>query len=253
MYIWEVSMKKLGLAAGALLLSAGAVFYTFLENSFFVQLAGVEDHISGAVHEVATDEAKVALTFNVSWGDERPEEVFSLLEEENVPEAAFFLSGAWSERHPELVEDINESRYTIGHHGYEYKPYPAWEEEEIMQDLRKGSHTLQEITGEQPAFFRPPAGALDTRVLEAAESQGLTTIQWSVDGQDWENPGTDQVIERISESVSPGAIIMMDASDQSKQVTGALPKILDVLEQQGYDVVGLKELLHEADIEVREL
>jgi len=63
-------------------------------------------------------EKGVALTFNIGWGDEKAKPILEELKRMNVQSATFFLSGAWAERHPELVDQIVKQGYEIGNLGY---------------------------------------------------------------------------------------------------------------------------------------
>ncbi|WP_018924621.1 polysaccharide deacetylase family protein [Salsuginibacillus kocurii] len=209
--------------------------------------------LDGAISSVETDEKKVALTFNVGWGDTNPEAILNVLTENNVEESTFFLSGAWAERHPDLVEALAEASYEIGNHGYQYKPYLTWETDDMVADMRKSHNVLADLSDEEPRFFRPPAAEMNSNVLEASKQLNYPLIQWSIDGKDWMNPGVEQIVADIRGSLEPGGVLMFDASDGSKQLEKALPQILQELNEQNYEIVSIEELIHLADVEIEEL
>src|SRR5690625_4105669 len=53
------------------------------------------------------NEDRIALTFNISWGEEKIFDILNVLDEHKV-RATFFVSGEWAERHPQIMEEISE-------------------------------------------------------------------------------------------------------------------------------------------------
>src|SRR5699024_11475158 len=82
------------------------------------------------------ENSEVALTFNITWGDEVLEPILQQLENEDVT-ATFFLLGEWAEHHPHLVDLIDEKGHEIGMLGYRYKSYLKQDIEEVTKDLYK--------------------------------------------------------------------------------------------------------------------
>ncbi len=54
------------------------------------------------------NENNIALTFNISWGEEKVYDILNVLNEHKV-RATFFVSGEWAERHPQIMEEISEA------------------------------------------------------------------------------------------------------------------------------------------------
>jgi len=71
------------------------------------------------IRSVPEAEGKVALTFDLSWGEVVPPKVLAVLEEYEV-KCTFFLSGPWAASHPELVADIVAAGHEVGSHGYRH-------------------------------------------------------------------------------------------------------------------------------------
>lgn len=87
----------------------------------------------------------VALTFNISWGDTRAVPIIDLLVEKNVKSATFFLSGAWAEQHPHIVEKIAGAGFEIGLLGYEYLDYEEIDDDEIRRDILKAEEVFKKL------------------------------------------------------------------------------------------------------------
>src|SRR5699024_1259695 len=69
-----------------------------------------------------TEKEHVAITFNVTWGDEKIVDILSTLKDNNV-KATFFVSGEWAERHPQLLSDIERDGHEVGMLGYRFTNY----------------------------------------------------------------------------------------------------------------------------------
>ncbi|SDJ08029.1 polysaccharide deacetylase family protein [Natribacillus halophilus] len=217
----------------------------------FIAVFSEEDQPS-AFSSAETDDREIALTFNVSWGEEHVEPMLDTLQE-NDTTATFFVSGVWAERHTELLERMLDEGHDIGNYGYHFKPYTDQENEDMRRDMREGHNTIEEATGEPPVFFRPPAGIFNTEVLEAAEQMDYSVIHWGADGKDWQNPGVDQIVVNLMEDVEPGDVVMLDASDSAKQTADALPEIIEALEDEDYSLTSIEMLMSGAETDYEEL
>jgi polysaccharide deacetylase family sporulation protein PdaB len=205
-----------------------------------------------AIYKVNTKEKKLALTFDISWGKEKPEMILDVLQEKGVKKATFFLSGEWSENHPDIVKRIQTMGYEIGSHGYEHKKYTRLTDDEIRKQIRKAQNAIASITGVKPTLLRPPDGDVDARVLAIAYELGYKVILWDTDANDWTNPGVEQIIKNVIDHAHPGDIVFLHASDSTKQTHLALPAIIDKLRDQGYQFMTVSELINDAQVKTKE-
>ncbi|SFQ19090.1 polysaccharide deacetylase family sporulation protein PdaB [Salibacterium halotolerans] len=205
-----------------------------------------------AFYRADIDEKKTALTFNISWGEDRALPILDTLKEKEV-EAAFFVSGAWAERHPDIMERMMEDGHTIGSHGYRYEHYPNMDKDEIIRDLNLSHKKINDVTGIDVEYFRPPHGDFTPSVLETISTFGYTTVHWSVGGNDWENPGVNQIVSDVTGAMQPGDVIMLHASDSAEQTGEALPEIIEDVREKGYTFASLDELISQAETDVEEL
>ena len=206
-----------------------------------------------AIYSVNTDKKRVALTFDISWGDKRPGPILDILEEKQVDKVTFFLSSPWAENHQDIVQRIVDAGYEIGSHGHKHINYSRLSEDEIREQIVKADEILYKLTGTKPNLIRMPNGDFDKRVLQVADSLGYTVIQWDTDSLDWMNPGVDRIVQRVVSRVHPGDIILMHASDSCKQTHLALPAIIDQLREKGYEFVTVSELIATAEIDATDL
>jgi polysaccharide deacetylase family sporulation protein PdaB len=204
-----------------------------------------------AIYKVNTDKKIVALTFDISWGNKVPEPVLDVLEKEGVKKATFFLSGPWTLRHPEIAKRIRRMGYEIGSHGNLHKDFSNYPDSWIREQVRIAEKSIYQVTGVHTRLIRTPNGDFNPRVLRCLNSMGYTVIQWNTDSLDWKNPGTQAIINRVLNRTVPGDIILMHASDSSKQIVDALPQIIRGLRAKGYEFVTVSELLAQAKVQTQ--
>jgi polysaccharide deacetylase family sporulation protein PdaB len=232
-------LKRSSIAVVSLLFALG-IFYA---NHQHIQVFLPFDTGPSAVYSVDTDKKEIALTFDISWGEERAGPILDVLEQKGVKKATFFLSSPWAESHPDIVKRIVDAGYEIGSHGHRHDNYSQYSDAQIRAQITTAHQILTKLTGKEPHLIRFPNGDFDKRVLRIANSLGYTTIQWDTDSLDWMNPGTQKIVSRVLSKAHPGDIILMHASDSCKQTHEALPQIIDSLRSKGYKFVTVSELI----------
>ena len=240
----RIKRALMGLVA---FLFAVGIYYADREN---IQVFLPLDPGPSAIYSVDTDKKQVALTFDISWGEERAGPILDVLEQKELKKATFFLSSPWAESHPDIVKRIVDMGYEIGSHGHRHENYSSLSDEEIREQITKAHSILTEVTGKEPNLIRYPNGDFDQRVLKIADKLGYKSIQWDTDSLDWMNPGTEKIIQRVVSKAHPGDIILMHASDSCKQTQEALPTIIDELRNKGYEFVTVSELIAGTEVEL---
>jgi len=204
-----------------------------------------------AIYKVDTTKKTVALTFDISWGNKIPEPVLDILQQKQVKKCTFFLSGPWTLRHQDTVKRIHRMGFEIGNHGNLHKDFSNYPNAWIIDQVRLSEKAIQQVTGVKTKLIRTPNGDFNERVLTCLNNMGYTVIQWNTDSLDWKNPGINNVRDRVLKRAVPGDIILMHASDSSKQIPQALPQIIDGLRAKGYHFVTVSELLTQADVKTK--
>ncbi|MBA4542316.1 MULTISPECIES: polysaccharide deacetylase family sporulation protein PdaB [Thermoactinomyces] len=249
-YFLVLSGKRLKRALMILIafLFAAGIFYAENEN---IQVFMPLDPGPSAIYSVDTNKKQVALTFDISWGEERTGPILDVLEQKGLKKATFFLSSPWAESHPDLVKRIVDMGYEIGSHGHRHDNYSEYNDQQIRTQIGKADAILTKLTGKKPKLIRFPNGDFDKRVLQIAGQMGYTTIQWDTDSFDWMNPGKEKIVKRVLSKVHPGDIILMHASDSCRQTHEALPEIIDSLRKQGYQFVTVSELISGSRVDTK--
>jgi peptidoglycan-N-acetylglucosamine deacetylase len=197
-------------------------------------------------------EKDIALTFDIGWGDEKAGPILDELTKENVKSATFFLAGSWAERHPDLVERINKSGYEIGILGYNYLDYTELEDSKIRKDILNAQVAFGKLNIKDIKLLRAPTGHFDGRTLKIAERYGYTVVHWSIDSQDWTNPGVEKIVENVK-GADKGDIILLHASDSAKQTVNALPQIIGNIKAKGLKMVTVSEMIANGNAQSEEI
>jgi polysaccharide deacetylase family sporulation protein PdaB len=181
------------------------------------------------------------------------EPILETLKKQNINNATFFLSASWAERHPDLVKRIVEDGHQVGSMGYAYKDYTDLEPNEIRKDLSLAQEVFTELGVKNVSLLRPPSGGFNKDVLSIAQKHGYTVIHYSIDSEDWTNPGVEMIIENTTSSIKGGDIVLLHASDSAKQTNKAIPAILKGLKSKGLKNVTVDELIANADAKSTEV
>ncbi|MFC4323795.1 polysaccharide deacetylase family sporulation protein PdaB [Litchfieldia salsa] len=233
-----------------------AAFFTagvlYIENGALSPVFSSEDGPK-AIYKGEEKEKKVALTFNISWGDTKAIPILDELKNAKVRNATFFLSASWAERHPDVVERIIEDGHEIGSMGYNYDNYTDMEETKIKRDILRAQEVFVSLGVKKVNLLRPPNGNFDKKVLKIAESIGYTVIHWSIDSKDWKNPGTEAIIKNVVKDLNGGDIILLHASDSVKQTQKALSPMIKEIKSKGYENASVSALLSNAEAEEQEI
>ncbi|SES20779.1 polysaccharide deacetylase family sporulation protein PdaB [Gracilibacillus ureilyticus] len=249
--LYIIDIKKQRKLFFVLPLALFAAIFLFLGTNYSFTVFSNQNEPK-ALNTGNPDHPSVALTFNISHGSEQVEPILNELAKSNVT-ATFFVSGEWAERHPDLFDKIKEAKHEIGMLGYRYAPYEEQDNEKIRQDIAKARETFKKLGSEDVYLFRTPNGYLNKDLLQMVENQGLKMIHWSINPNDWKNPGTEVITDRILTKVDNGSIVLLHASDSVKQTDKALANVVPELKQRKLAIVTISELITHAEGSQEEL
>ncbi|MFJ8130081.1 bifunctional polysaccharide deacetylase/glycosyltransferase family 2 protein [Streptomyces hydrogenans] len=174
--------------------------------------------------------------------------------------AVFFVTGAMTTRHPELIRQIVAGGHEIGVHTFTHPDLAYQSETRISWELGQTQLALAGVAGIHSALFRPPyssdASALDDwnyPVIKYVGSHGYLTAFIDRDTDDWKRPGVDAIVEAAMPR-KPGAgelILLHDAGGDRTETLAALERIIDKLQGEGYRFGTISEALGATDANVR--
>ncbi|MDH7499391.1 MAG: polysaccharide deacetylase family protein [candidate division NC10 bacterium] len=226
---------------------------------------------------------EIALTFDGGGGDNAASEILRTLREREIA-CTFFLSGEFIRSYPDLVRQIVEDGHEVANHT-ETHPHltsygansrqdllPGVNRRFLWRELMGAEELFLELTGRRMApFWRAPYGEQNATLRRWAKEIGYQHVSWTSDGRakksldtlDWvADPSqkmycsSQDVRDRILEygEGANGGIILMHLSTSRRQdrVHERLGEIIEGLQERGYRLVKVSELVSGARREMKE-
>lgn len=193
------------------------------------------------IYSVDTAEKKVAISFDAAWGAQYTDGILKILDQYDV-KTTFFLVGFWVDKYPDKVEKIYSRGHEIGNHSTNHPHMSRLNETQITEELMNTHNKIKDIIGESPILFRPPFGEYDDLLIKTCSENEYYTIQWDVDSLDWRELGVQPVVDRIVKNTKEGSIILFH--NNAKYVTEFLPIVIEKLQEEGYEIVPISELIY---------
>ena len=154
--------------------------------------------------------------------------------------ATFFGIGERIAKHPELATAIHSAGHSLQNHTFSHPVGTFWATTRsgAATEINECNQLIQQTTGISPLQFRAPAGLANPFLHRAVEDAGLKMVGWSASGFDGVPHAPSMVIEKIMQTVKPGAIILLHESCLKNMKPGTrastLETLLKRLRQEGY-------------------
>ena len=143
--------------------------------------------------------------------------------------ATFFCIGARAAQYPELCREIVHRGHAVENHSQRHRHnFALLGPAGFAREIKAAQQTLTAITGQQPKFFRAPAGLRNPFLAQVLARLGLRLASWSVRGFDTCISDAQTVKKRLLRGLAPGAILLLHDGNAARTVAGQ-PVILEVL------------------------
>lgn len=191
------------------------------------------------------DVRAIALTFDDGPAGDATSQLLDLLAEERV-RATFFVVGEKAQEQPDLIQRIVDEDHELGNHSWSHSDMRKYTNQHILDnELKNTSQVISDTVGLAPSIMRPPYGALRDETIEFLAEERWFIINWSIDSFDWDTTqnSPEEITEKVLEYSHPGAIVLMHTGEGLDGTIAALPEIIRVLREGGYEFVTVSELL----------
>ena len=223
----------------ALSFTVGVPTYLTLKSQNATPAVAVERVLP--IYSVATEEKKVASSFDCAWGVDYTDKLLEIMRQNDV-KCTFFAVEFWVEKYPEYAQKIVDSGHELGTHSRTHSYMSKLSKEKIADELQTSCRAIERATGQKPTLFRAPYGDYNNTLIQTATEQGLYTIQWDVDSLDWKNLTATEIGLRVVNGVKNGSIIL--CHNNGLHTAEALPMIFSTLKNKGYQFVPIGELIY---------
>ena len=194
------------------------------------------------IKEGTARKPEVALTFDDGPGPYTPG-VLSVLERYRV-HATFFIIGRMLQYFGESARREVRDGDVLGDHTETHPPMAQLSAHDQYEELFEQAARVELQGAPRPDLFRPPYGSFDATTMAQLARLHMLMVLWSVDTDDYEQPGVAAIVQRALAGAHPGAIILMhDAGGTRTETVEALPIIIRALRARGLKPVTVPQLL----------
>ncbi|MBO4863393.1 MAG: polysaccharide deacetylase [Eubacterium sp.] len=223
------------------------------ESDAFVEEATENDAAEEeeALSEVHLNGKRVYLTFDDGPSD-TTEELLDVLDEYDV-KATFFVVVNDFEHKAEL-RDIVKRGHTLGLHSNSHVYSKIYADlDSFINDVESVRRWVKAITGVDTKYYRFPGGSSNnvsdvsmSDCIDYLNENGYTYFDWNAESRDAEDLSlsTDALVENTLSYVRNNegdSIVLMHDLDEHYNTVLALPRIIEGLRSEGYEICTLSE------------
>ena len=174
----------------------------------------------------------VYLTFDDGPIPEVTPKVLAILERYGV-KATFFMVGENIDKYPEVFAQVVKAGHSIGNHTYNHMKGWKVSTAEYIANVQKFP--------KETKIFRPPYGRTWVWQRRAVKNLGYEIYLWDVLTRDYNAKRTPEaMLRQIQRQTRPGSIINFhDSLKSNERMLEVLPKAIEWLQQQGYELKAL--------------
>ncbi|MFD7260361.1 polysaccharide deacetylase family protein [Streptomyces sp. NPDC059874] len=210
--------------------------------------------LGSEIRRLPTSRKVVALTFNAAWDESGVDTVLGELRRRKLA-ATFFPTGEFAEAHPAAVRAMGAA-HGLGNHSHSHPYFDDLSTAERAQEVRRADAAIRAASGVEPLpFFRFPYSATSEESVADVNELGYAAIEFTTDTNGYLGPeggmSVDEAVERAVDALAPGAILQMHVGSTGDGVVidaQALPRIIDAVQDEGYEVIDLRGLLSPAGV-----
>ncbi len=197
----------------------------------------------------ATARNEIALTIDDGPDPLVTPQVLNLLDKYAV-HATFFCIAGRAAQHPQLCREIVRRGHAVENHSLRHRHnFSLMGPGGLARELQSAQDTLSGICGQQPVFFRAPAGLRNPFLDPVLARLGLKLASWSARGFDTRVSDAKRVNKSLQRGLRAGAILLLHDGHAARTADGTpvilevLPSLLESAKAAGLRLVTLREAL----------
>lgn len=208
------------------------------------------------VWNINTTKKELYLTFDDGPTPEITEWVLQTLKEYDA-KATFFCIGKNIESNSNIFQTIIKDGHSVGNHTYQHskdwktktKAYiNEVEFTDSVINFQLQNSKLEILSTLKPLkLFRPPYGKFKSKQSTKLQKLGYKIIMWDVLSYDWDKSVSEETcLNNIISKAKEGSIIVFhDSVKASRNLKYALPKVLEVYGNKGYEFKAISKSILE--------
>jgi len=200
----------------------------------------------------AADKKKIAITFDDGPDPVYTPQLLNILKKYNVP-ATFFIVGVSATQNRGIIEQELSNGNEIASHTFTHPDISTESDSTFAFELNSVQSFLESTVGRRTLLFRPPYSEDvepetpdQMKPLAVATQLGYYTVGMHIDPSDWSRPGVDNIVKSVIEGAknNDGNVVLLhDSGGDRTQTVAALPRIIEGLQSQGFQLVTISNLI----------
>lgn len=189
-----------------------------------------------------TNVKKIYLTFDEGYENGYTPAILDVLKRNKVP-TAFFITGDYIDRCPDIVKRMAKEGHIIGNHSENHPSFAEIPIDEIENEINVLNKKIKELTGTDVKYIRPPKGEYSEQVMGKLYNMGYKTVFWSFAYLDWDvtiQRGGDYAYNQIMPYLDEGMVLLLHAV--SGDNADCLEKFIKDARAKGYEFAAIDEL-----------
>lgn len=176
-------------------------------------------------------------------------DILALLDQYDA-KATFFMLDNNIKNYPDAVKEMVNEGHSVGLHGVTHDKNKFYQSSKsVVGEMDQTQQTILELTGVETDLIRTPYGSspyMTDGYKDAVEASGYKMWDWNIDSRDWQfrdSRYVDSVIEQLNKlnRVNEPIVILLHERPETLE---HLPKLLDYLKEQGYELKALDSSMH---------
>lgn len=128
-------------------------------------------------------------------------------------------------------EMVFKQGHEMGTHGYRHSKFTKLSYEQQLREMKRGKEILEDLTGREIKWFRPPYGLYNDDTIRSANQLNLRTMLWQIASWDWKHRNNpEQIILNVNEFTQPGDIVLLHELPQTASI---LKELIQGLKKKG--------------------
>lgn len=211
--------------------------------SFFIFMISTHAYANPEIRSIKTQEKVVALTFDDGPSEPYTSEILSILDKHNV-KATFFVMGIHAKSNLPILKKMVAAGHEIGNHSMYHDKENKKSTQALMKELPEVDKIIRQSGYQGEIMFRSPFGLTSDTLRTALTNINKKNFLFDFLSQDWENPPSHVIVDRVVSHAKPGHIIVLHDGGKGRSPTvEATGIIIEKLKAKGYKFVTASELL----------
>lgn len=178
-----------------------------------------------------------ALTFDDGPHKTLDPQILDILDSHGI-RATFFLIAKNAKRLPELTKEMVTRGHEVANHSWDHDDQKKKSSAGQAKDLKRANKVFNEL-GIFPKIFRPPYGSFSKKTVSLARQEGMDTLLWTTDPEDWRVRNAAAIRARVKQKYKPGSVVLLHSIVPG--TVKALPGIIEDLKAQNCQFVTSSE------------